>query len=121
MLRFWACCQDKAFPVELALEGRHYVHDALAAIADRRDAQRLLESIDELQGVLLLADLSHNAVREENIIICADGSARLIRWYYATEGVGGDDEAFETLRGKILSVADDMLRDADAALYNVEA
>ena len=33
MLRFWACCQDKAFPIELALEGRHYVHDALAAIA----------------------------------------------------------------------------------------
>lgn len=33
MLRFWVCCQDKAFPVELALEGRHYVHDALAAIA----------------------------------------------------------------------------------------
>ena len=33
MLRFWACCQDQAFPVELALEGRHYVHDALAAIA----------------------------------------------------------------------------------------
>ena len=33
MLRFWACCRDMAFPVELALEGRHYVHDALAAIA----------------------------------------------------------------------------------------
>ena len=33
MLRFWACCQGKAFPIELALEGRHYVHDALAAIA----------------------------------------------------------------------------------------
>ena len=33
MLRFWACCQDKAFPVELAMEGRHNVHDALAAIA----------------------------------------------------------------------------------------
>lgn len=33
MLRFWACCRDTAFPVELALEGRHYVTDALAAIA----------------------------------------------------------------------------------------
>ena len=33
MLRFWACCRDTAFPIELALEGRHYVHDALAAIA----------------------------------------------------------------------------------------
>lgn len=32
-LRFWVCCENKAFPIELALEGRHYVHDALAAIA----------------------------------------------------------------------------------------
>ena len=94
--------------------------DALAAIADRRDAQRLIDSIDELQGVLLLADLSHNAVREENIIICADGSARLIRWYYATEGVGGDDEAFEALRGKILSLTDNLLREPEIRAYNVE-
>ena len=33
MLRFWVRHQDRAFPVELALEGQHYVHDALAAIA----------------------------------------------------------------------------------------
>ena len=33
MLRFWVSCADKAFPIELALEGRHYVHDALAAVA----------------------------------------------------------------------------------------
>ena len=33
MLRFWVRAADKAFPVELALEGQHYVHDALAAVA----------------------------------------------------------------------------------------
>ena len=33
MLRFWVRAGDKAFPVELALEGQHYVHDALAAVA----------------------------------------------------------------------------------------
>ena len=33
MLRFWVSCGEKAFPVELALEGRHYVQDALAAVA----------------------------------------------------------------------------------------
>ena len=32
-LRFWVRYADKAFPVELALEGIHYVHDALAAVA----------------------------------------------------------------------------------------
>ena len=32
-LRFWVRSADVAFPVELALEGKHYVHDALAAVA----------------------------------------------------------------------------------------
>ena len=33
MLRFWVRAENHAFPVELSLEGRHYVHDALAAVA----------------------------------------------------------------------------------------
>jgi len=33
MLRFWARCADTAFPIDLALEGQHYVHDALAAVS----------------------------------------------------------------------------------------
>ena len=33
MLRFWVRAADQAFPVELALDGRHYIHDALAAVA----------------------------------------------------------------------------------------
>ena len=32
-LRFEAVCGDMTVPVELALEGEHYVHDALAAVA----------------------------------------------------------------------------------------
>lgn len=32
-LRFWIRCGSAAFPVELALEGPHFVHDALAAAA----------------------------------------------------------------------------------------
>ena len=32
-LRFDACCGEVTIPVELALEGEHYVHDALAAVA----------------------------------------------------------------------------------------
>lgn len=95
--------------------------DALAAVADERDAERLLKAVDELQGALLCADLSHNAVREENIIINARGEARLVRWYYATEGAGNDGEAFDRLRDKILAHCNVVLRDAEAALYNVEA
>ena len=33
MLRFWVRCADTAFPIDLALEGQHYVHDALAAVS----------------------------------------------------------------------------------------
>jgi UDP-N-acetylmuramoyl-tripeptide--D-alanyl-D-alanine ligase len=33
MLRFWVTCGNLTFPVELALEGQHYVLDALAAVA----------------------------------------------------------------------------------------
>ncbi len=33
MLRFWVRSDHQAFPVELALEGQHFVHDALAAVA----------------------------------------------------------------------------------------
>ena len=33
LLRFWITCGNLTFPVELALEGQHYVSDALAAVA----------------------------------------------------------------------------------------
>ena len=93
--------------------------DAVAAVADEMDAHRLINAINELQGALLCADLSHNAVREENIILTEKGEARLVRWYYATEGAGGDDEAFEGLRERIRSQVNMVVRDAESAQYNV--
>ncbi len=93
--------------------------DALAAVADEEDAHRLINAINELQGALLCADLSHNAVREDNIILTDRGEARLVRWYYATEGTGGDDEAFEGLREKIRSQAHMVVRDEESMQYNV--
>ena len=33
LLYFWVRSSDDAFPVELALEGQHFVHDALAAVS----------------------------------------------------------------------------------------
>lgn len=94
--------------------------DALAAVADEHDAELLLKAVDELQGALLCADMSHNAVREENIIINERGEARLVRWYYATERAGNDREAFDRLRDKILTHCNVVLRDSGVALYNVE-
>lgn len=98
-------------------QGEPFV-DALAAVADEEDACRLISAVNELQGALLCADLSHNAVREANIIITPRGEAHLVRWYYATEGVGGDDEAFDSLREKILSQASALMRDVDSLPYN---
>lgn len=93
--------------------------DVLAAVTNEEDARQLIHAINELQGALLCSNLSHNAVREDNIIITSNGEARLIRWYYATEGIGGDDADFERLRGKIYSQVSMMVRDVDALQYNV--
>ena len=57
MIRFWASCENKVFPVELALEGYHYVHDALAAIAvglylgvDQEDIRKSMSQFRNMAG-----------------------------------------------------------------------
>ena len=75
--------------------------DAVATIADEEEATQLIEALDELQAELLHAGVSHNNIREENIFIDKDYHLHLVRWYYATDGVGGDDEAFAALRQKM--------------------
>ena len=57
MLRFWVRAEDRAFPVELALEGQHYVHDALAAVAvglhlgvDTEDITKSLAQFQNMAG-----------------------------------------------------------------------
>ncbi len=96
--------------------------DAVAAIVDEAESERLIEALNELQGALLCADVSHNAVREDNVVIDGKGRAHLIRWYYATAGVGGDAEAFDLLREKIASRADTMLlRESATQTYDVAA
>ncbi len=94
--------------------------DAVAAVVDEAESERLIEALNELQGALLCADVSHNAVREDNVVIDGKGRAHLIRWYYATAGVGGDAEAFDLLREKIASRADTMLlRESATQTYDV--
>ena len=94
--------------------------DAVATIADEVEATQLIEALDELQAELLHAGVSHNNIREENIVIDKDYHLHLVRWYYATDGVGGDDEAFAALRQKIASRIDSMtLREPDFDGYRV--
>lgn len=92
--------------------------DAVASVADDDEAARLIEALDELQAELLHAGVSHNNIREENIFIDKDYHLHLVRWYYATDGVGGDDEAFVALRQKVASRLDSMtLREPDFDSY----
>lgn len=94
--------------------------DALASIASGEEAAAMLQSLDALQKELRRVDLSHNNLRVENILIEASGRLRPIRWYYATAGAGGDDEAIEALRTKIARSAESMaLHDAESAAYDV--
>ena len=93
--------------------------DAMATIADEEEAAQLIEALDELQARLLHAGVSHNNIREENIFIDKDYHLHLVRWYYATDGAGGDDEAFAALRTKIASHLETMtLREPDFDYYS---
>jgi hypothetical protein len=92
--------------------------DAVASIADEDEASQLMDAVDELQARLLRAGVSHNNVREENIIVGDNYQLSLVRWYYATDGVGGDEQAFDELRQKIASQCESMtLHEADYSLY----
>lgn len=100
-------------------EGRSFA-DAVAAINSFQEAKALLSAIDELQQNLRLADISHNNVREENLLLSDDGALHLIRWYYATASAGGDDEAFATLREKIAKAGSTMELNSSQAEYVAE-
>ncbi len=92
--------------------------DAVASIADEQEATQLIDALDELQANLQSAGISHNNIREENILVDEDYHLHLVRWYYATDGVGGDDETFAALHTKIASRLDGMVvHDADLDSY----
>lgn len=97
------------------------------ATTDNSIVPTLLAAIDTLQEELQRANISLNNVRAENLILDSNNTLRPIRWYYATEGAGGDDGAFNELRTKIASVVESaaentdtmLLREPDTATYNV--
>ncbi|MBQ2364571.1 MAG: WG repeat-containing protein [Alistipes sp.] len=61
----------------------------------------LLEGAADLEQRLRDANVSHNHLTPQNIIIDKQGVWHPIRQYYTTAGVGGDIEGFELLREEI--------------------
>ena len=93
--------------------------DAVACIASEEEAAQLVSALDELRAQLLLADVSHNNIREESLYLSDDNRLSLVRWYYATAGAGGDEEAFDALRQKIISKCENAtLREPETDIYH---
>lgn len=79
-------------------------------------------AINRLDEQLTLANVSHNNLKESNLILDSNNNLRPIRWHYATKGAGGDRAAIDALRTKIASLrCDDLLCDFGNGSYMVEA
>lgn len=95
--------------------------DALAeAQCDPELAARLAAAVEELQQSLDRANISHNNLKEENIIFDHQGHLRPIRWHYATYGRGGDKTAIDALRTKIAAMQQSGLLCEPTASYSVD-
>lgn len=90
------------------------LQDAMAAIFSDGDAAALIGAIDALEGELRRADVSHNNLRAENILIDDRGTLYPIRWTYATDGAGGDAEALQAIRAEIARAAAEAGIDGEA-------
>ena len=66
------------------------------------DADRLQAALDDLAQRLRRADISHNNLNADNIVISDDGIMHAIRPHYATRGAGGDDKALAEI-GRYIS------------------
>lgn len=92
--------------------------DALANVGDSDEASAFFAALDALEKELTAANISHNNIREENLLIDARGALHPIHWHYATDKAGGDTEAIAALRTKIASSQHNMeLHQAEYAPY----
>ena len=95
--------------------------DAVASINSNEEISSLLDAINVLEKELLRADVSHNNLRKENLLLDAQGVIYPIRWYYATGKAGGDSDAIKTLREEVGSHSDMLLNEPDIAIYSVDS
>ncbi len=75
--------------------------DAIASIDNQREAEKILTAIDALEDKLHTANVSHNHLHPNNILISDNGTLYPTGWYYATDKFGGDNVALDKLRTEI--------------------
>ena len=92
--------------------------DALADIGDSQEAEQYIISLHNLEQQLIAADVSHNNLRAENLLIDAQSVLYPICWYYATKEAGGDRDAIASLRNRLCASKSNMeLHEPDPEPY----
>ncbi len=81
--------------------------EAISDMADATEAAALAGALDTLRTTLEKAGVSLFNLREENIVVDASGAMYPVRWYYAAEGCGHDEQAFGRLRARIAGLFPD--------------
>lgn len=97
------------------------VTDAIATIGDEQEAHKMISSLEALRQALHLADVSHNNIRKENLLIDSRGVIYPIRWFYATDHAGGDDESLENIRKEVAAIVPELNLRASATPLNPDA
>lgn len=90
----------------------------LSQVVGGMESESLARSVGELRRRLQRLDISHNNLSPDNIAVDASGALHPIRWHYATQGFGGDSEAFACLESYVAQHAlctDGCLHDTTAA------
>jgi len=94
------CCDILLEP----LPDGEFLDEAIRETADADEAAGLLGALDTLQARLAEANVSLFNLRPENIVRDAAGELHPVRWYYAADGAGCDDRAFDDIRAKITAL-----------------
>ncbi len=98
--------------------------EAIRETADAAEAAELLRALDTLRKRLVEANVSLFNIRPENIIVDDEGQMRPVRWYYAAEGAGRDDEAFDGIRARITELfpqaATDEIRETPQRAFQLD-
>jgi hypothetical protein len=95
--------------------------DAIATISDEQEAHKMISSLESLRQALHLADVSHNNIRKENLLIDSRGVIYPIRWFYATDHAGGDDKPLESIIKEVAAIVPELSLRASAAPLNPDA
>ena len=99
----YECCAEQ-FRCDIVLEKLPKalaLKDAIASLSSYEEAEKLIAALERLEQELSRLGISHNNLREENLLIDSDDKLYPIRWYYATADRHCDDGNLEQLKDKI--------------------